>query len=482
MLVYHQVEEFITANRLFLPTARLLVAVSGGADSLCLVDCLVHAGYAVEIAHFDHQLRPESGQEADYVRDVAASFRCEFHLGFGGDYGLSPTCGSLEAAARAARYRFLADTAHTSTCTVLVTGHHADDQVETILLHLIRGAGLEGLGGMRPVKPLREIFPFPWSGELQLARPLLDLSRHQLVSHCKARGLIPQEDASNFDQRFMRNRVRHELLPKLEEFNSGFRAALLRTGEIMRSVDSFMDSEVDQQWHKIVSEEADGYWIAREPFKVLPEAIQYMLAKKLLEDASGGLEIGYSAIQRLQAALVGDERTPVSLPGDLVCRCLGQRCRIAPVTRPLPMEALPAFDGDEPRAVAVPGLTALSPDWEIEAQTIDMGVTSLEDLIAGCGDHTIVLDADLLDRDLMVRVRRAGDRFQPFGMQGSMRLSDFFINEHVPEQARSTWPLLICGENIVWVAGERAGEFGRLSEKSRKALVLRLLPSGGASR
>lgn len=479
MLVYHQVEKFITANRLFSPHDRVLAAVSGGADSLCLVDCLLHAGYEVVIAHFDHQLRPESGVEAAAVQAYAAEAGCPFQLGVGADFGLSSAAPSLEDAARHARYQFLEQAARTSACDCIATGHHADDHVETLLIHLLRGAGVEGLCGIRAALRLRDMFPHAWAGDMRVVRPLLSCSSSAIDQHCEERELHPSFDSSNLDPRFLRNRVRHELLPLLEELNPAVRAALSRTGSIMQVTNSFLDAAVSELWVRCVDEREDGLWLKVEILQDAPLALQQILALRVLQKAAPPeSDIGYEAVERFITGLQGGAADRLSLPGGLELERYDAVARLALLTRPMDTRHLPYLEGDA-QPLTIPGVTTLSSHWEVDvSQAARRSEGGLEEPGLD-GAFVIWMDAEAIAGGATMRRRERGDRFQPFGMQGSMTLADFFTNEKVLPEARPNWPLLVSGGHILWVAGLRMSERGRVGSQTHHVVRLELRPIGG---
>src|SRR3989440_9756455 len=223
-----KIATYIDQHRLFPPSGTIIVAVSGGADSLCLLHILNqlcgpdkrYPDLRLHVAHLNHKLRGEASfQDAAYVAQLASQ------------WGLPVTIGeidvpalarqerrSLEDAARTARYRFLREVAQG---LVIAVAHHADDQVETLLLHWLRGSGLEGIVGMLP-------------RQQDIIRPLLEVSHAETLAYCQAHDLVPLEDTTNSDPRFLRNRIRHELLPLLESLDPRIRSNLLRNAEVVR--------------------------------------------------------------------------------------------------------------------------------------------------------------------------------------------------------------------------------------------------------
>ena len=226
------------------PSRPLLIGVSGGPDSLCLAHALHALHYHLLIAHFDHHLRPESSTEARMVQDWSAANRLPFLLGEGDVRSFAKTQRlSIEEAARTLRYRFLFAQARQHQAQAVAVAHNADDQVETILMHLLRGAGLSGLKGMLPVS-LNE----GWDETIPLVRPLLGVWRKDIEDYCTTQHLAPNLDASNDDTTYYRNRLRHQLVPHLETYNPQIRQVIWRTGRALAGDADTVDAALASAW------------------------------------------------------------------------------------------------------------------------------------------------------------------------------------------------------------------------------------------
>src|SRR6266849_5849926 len=276
MNMLDSIAAFIDQHHLLPPGGEVIVAVSGGADSLCLLHVLHqlcgpgkrYAAVHLHAAHLDHQLRAgASEQDADAVERVVSA------------WGLPFTCGkidvpalarsehrSIEEAGRMARYRFLREVAHGQPIAV---AHHADDQVETLLLHLLRGSGLTGMVGMLP-------------RQQDIVRPLLEVRHAQTIAYCQEHGIKPLEDLSNTDPRFLRNRIRHELLPVLESLNPGIQNTLLRNADVMRVDVEWLEAQVDACWPAVVISEQDGFIkLSIQALLALPLSLQRHLLRRV---------------------------------------------------------------------------------------------------------------------------------------------------------------------------------------------------------
>lgn len=448
----------------------LLVGVSGGADSLCLLSLLSSMPYPVVAAYFDHRLRPESTQEAQIVARFAARMECRFVSGSGEVSNLAQAEGlSLEAAARRARYTFLFEQARLTGAQAVAVAHTADDQVETILLHLLRGSGLDGLKGMSYRTYLQEFSP-----EIPLIRPLLGSWRVETEAYCAEHGLQPLEDRTNRDRRFLRNRLRHELIPELQSYNPEIKERLWTLGQVAQS--SLSGLEEIEEWiyrRCLISEQGGRYAVfARRDLLDLNDTWQArILRAAAVRVHRGPADLDHKAVQRGLTLL--RRKTPtgqVDLNANLQLIQVHGRFYVADRRFPLPTGEWPQIDGQDELALDLPGQLQLGEGWWLRAERlpIEPGALAPDDPLEAW------LDSALIQPPLAVRAWRAGDRFQPIGMSGSVRVADFFTNQKVPRIARSRWPLVFAGEELIWVAGLRISEKYRLTPGSRLAVRLKL--------
>src|SRR3989442_316234 len=310
---------YIEHHHLFPKSGTIVVAVSGGADSLCLLHILNrlcgagkrYPDLQLHVAHLNHKLRGEVGTEdAAYIANIASAWGLPVTTGEIDVPALAREEGrSLEDAARTARYRFLREVAHGQPIAV---AHHADDQVETLLLHWLRGSGLEGMVGMLP-------------RQQDIIRPLLEVSHAETVAYCRQHGLVPLEDRSNTDARFLRNRIRHELLPLLESLNPGIRSTLLRNAEVVRVDAEWIEEQVDNAWPAVVvSEDEDSIKLNTSALVALPLSLQRHLVRRVTAQLCAGqspLELRhYLLIEQLlqrEGHGTGEVRATLHLPGQL---------------------------------------------------------------------------------------------------------------------------------------------------------------------
>ena len=453
----------------------LLVAVSGGADSLALLHALHALGYPLVCATFNHQLRSEAADEVAYVRQIAQSLGISFVTdsadvaAYAGAEGLS-----TEEAARVLRYRFLFREARKVGAQAIATGHTADDQAETVLMHFLRGAGLAGLKGMLPrmVLPIFDIVP-EGSDEIPLVRPLLDWQRTDTEAYCRENGLSPIYDPSNSDTAYFRNRLRHELIPTLDGYNPRIRQTLARTALALQGDEALLAEVVDAAWKKSVLGAGVGFVsFARAALENSSPALRRNLFKRAAFTLRPGLrDIDFAALER--AATL----EAVDLAGGLRLFIEGEKIHLAAYEADLPFAEWPQVS--EQLLVSSEQLSVggepylLSGSWQLTCDAVLMNVDHWQ-LITG-DPSSAWLDADLTESELRVRTVRAGDRFQPLGMSGaSVKLQDFFVNIKLPRRARANWPLICVGDEIVWVGGLRLAHKFRVTEKTRRVLKLGL--------
>lgn len=433
-----------------------VAAVSGGADSLALLYFLRESGAQPVVAHFNHQLRPEAEAEETFVRDCAAALGLRFVR----DSADVAACAarenlSLEEAARQLRYRFLFRAARQAGAAAVITGHTADDQAETVLMHFLRGAALPGLKGMTA----RTLLP-AFDAEIPLLRPLLGWTRAQTEEFCRARGLPYRSDPSNNDPAYLRNRLRHQLLPLLAGYNPKIRQTLAKTAQVLQEDEELLREVEDAAWQRVAVRAGSGF-IQLERAALLQ--LSPALRRRLLRRAAFTLQpflrdVDFEALQR--AATL----QPVELAGGLKIFTEGGALYLAHSAAALPLD-FPQLAA--PRALAAGEICELGQGWWLSAEISSARPPAADNFSAA-------LDADCAGENFQLRAPRPGERFQPLGMPGkTVKLSDFFINLKIPQRLRQRWPLLCVGDEIVWVLGLRPAERFRVTEKTGRVLILR---------
>jgi tRNA(Ile)-lysidine synthase len=454
----------------------VVVGVSGGPDSLCLMDALSRAGYSVVVAHFNHKLRSESDVEAKKVHEVAdeLSLPCKVESadvrGHASSEGLS-----IEEAARNLRYAFLFAQARKYGAQAVAVGHTADDQAETVLMHFIRGAGLRGLKGMS----YRTLLPV-FDPVLPVIRPLLEVWRAETLAYCVSHALHPHYDPSNDSLDFLRNRVRHELMPSLEFYNPRVRETILRNARTVSSDYAWLSEVLAKEWEQVVLSEAADF-VALDLARLLDGSPG--LQRNLIRLAAGQLaptqEIDLAALDRAAGFISARSTNHMDLAGGMALLREQDVLYVCKEGARLPAEAWPQMPAQSDAVpVSLPGVTTLAGGWQFSAERTLLPGLASEELSQNRDRFRVWLDEQRLPKGLELRVRHPGDRFEPLGLGGhSQKLSDVFINQKLPARARSRWPLLCAGRKILWVPGYRPAEEFKLHQDTRAAVCFSLAPS-----
>lgn len=487
MDLQQEVKRTIQRYQLIGPGDAVLVGVSGGPDSLCLLHVLHTLAplYAMQlhVAHLHHGLRgAEADADAAFVAETAAGWGLPCTVERTDVTALAAQTGaSLEEAARMARYAFLNRLAAQLGAQIVAVGHNADDQAETVLMHFLRGSGLAGLRGMQP----RSAWPQPklsmvngqWSiTNLPLIRPLLFVARSDILAYCAEHGLEPRYDRSNEDTTFFRNRLRQELLPLLEGYNPQIRRILGSTAAVLADDYELLRRDLLGAWSAIVLQESAGRLVFDlAAWQGLPTALQRAALREAIHRLRSSLRnVSYvhvdHALWLLREGHAGDRMT---LPAGLEV-ALGYDCFVVGDEGvETSVNALPQLDV-EWLPLAVPGVAFLA-GWQIETALLTPADLP-PDWQNNADPWQAVLDAGVLGPAPSLRTRQAGDRFQPLGMAGrSKALAELFTNAKVPAAARDHWPLLLTTAGaIAWVCGLRVDERARITPATERVVHVRL--------
>ncbi|MGE5378661.1 MAG: tRNA lysidine(34) synthetase TilS [Bacteroidota bacterium] len=449
----------------------IVAGVSGGPDSLCLLDVLRKAGYPIIVAHFNHKLRPDSDTDANIVEQTAARLNIASVIGSGDvrEYAESRKL-SIEEAARLLRYGFLMEQARHFQAQAVAVGHTADDQVETVLMHFIRGAGLAGLKGMNYRTVIKMFDP-----QIPIVRPLLDLWREETVVYCAANGFRPRHDPSNASMDFFRNRLRHLLIPTLESYNPRVREVLWRTSRSLAADYEIISAALDEAWKQCVPQESSDFIaFASSSFARLSVGLQRNLVRRAIEHLHpDAMDINYATLERAAKFITSSHLgSRTDLPNDLHLLREGPLTYLVVSDATLPIERWPQMpDGVTTLSLQVPGSVSLSGSWRLNCERWTLPSLAVEQAQANDDPFQVWLDASMVPDALELRVRQDGDRFEPLGLDGhAIKLSDFFINVKLPQRARDRWPLLCVEEKVAWVPGYRPAHPFRLQETTRQVL------------
>jgi tRNA(Ile)-lysidine synthase len=478
--MFESVELTLQANCRLDRQRATLAAVSGGPDSLCLLHLLWGLGYPLVVAHLDHGLRAESAADALAVQRMAENLGVQYvHTHRDVQAYARQNSQSIEEAARTVRYHFLFEQAQSLGLQAVAVGHTADDQVETVMMHLLRGAGLSGLRGMS-----YHSLPNPWSQTIPLVRPLLGVWREEIMSYLHRQGLQPSLDPSNLEKRYYRNRLRQELIPQLEDLNPGARKRIWKMATLLQDEDETIERVVEAAWGQCCQADIPGA-VAFEidGLRNQPKGVQRRLIRRAIARLQPGLrDIDYEAVERALDFLAVSTRTgQKDLAAGLRLVMEGKRMWIAAWRTDLPVTNLPQLVPGESLELTIPGETRLSSGWRLRAEILDVNETILALAQANADPYQAWLDLDCLEQPLILRGRIAGERFRPLGMEGhSLKLSDFMVNARLPRQARESWPLLVSREGIIWVPGLRIAQTACIQPGTRQMLHLDLIRDADA--
>ncbi len=421
----------ILRRRLIAPGERVLAAVSGGADSVCLLRTLLElapaGGWEVCAAHFDHGMRPDSGEDSRFVSGLCERLRVPLFAGRSGSLGPQAS----EAEAREERLAFLRGAAREAGCGVIATGHTADDRAETVLLNLLRGTGLRGLRGIA------------WRSE-PFVRPLLGMSRQEVRDRLRELGQEWREDASNRDLRFLRNRLRHSVLPMLErEVSPAVRRSLLRLAAMAEDEEELLERMARDLLERAARSplQEGRFSLHAAALREAHPALARRAARLGLEALTGGVrDITFEMCERVLTAAARPS------PGEDIGLGVHLRSdgRAVILSRTRPCDEPEPFDVELPRRGEVsPG----SCGWTVRTADPD-----------DAGDEPLRLLLRAGGRALRARSWRPGDRMRPKGLGAAKKLQDIFTDRRVPREERRSIPLICAGEEILWAPGVALSE------------------------
>jgi tRNA(Ile)-lysidine synthase len=426
-----RVIETIERYGMFRAIGRAGVAVSGGADSVCLLEVMreVAARWDLRLVvlHLDHGLRgEESRQDAEFVRSLAAARDLPFIL-----ERAELAAGNIEEAAREARLRFFRAQIASGAVDAVAVGHTRSDQAETVLFRFLRGAGTAGLAGIRPV-----------TGD-GIVRPLLDVTRAETEAFLRARGIAWREDSTNASARFARNRIRHGLLPQLSrDWNPAIEATLAKTAEWALAEEAYWKEEVASLAAACLREHGAGVLVPATVFAKLPLAAARRLLRHAIERAKGDLRgIGFEHVDRalaLASAAQGHGR--LQAPGVGITRSFDWIRFAPPEPPPIPWQVPATVPG---RSHA-PGAAAGIQIDLIEMPGTEPASGSVYNSEVDC------VDGHLVSGGLVFRCWRPGDRYRPNGHSNEAKIKTLFHQARIPVWERAQWPVLASGDSIVW--------------------------------
>lgn len=444
--VLRKISGIIRENRLFNPGDTVVVAVSGGADSVALLDILFSLPdlrLHLVVAHLDHGLRgEESAGDAEFVGRLAASYQLSCEIKRLDVQEISRLRKlSLEEAGRVARYEWFDEVAQACSARTTALGHHADDQAETFLIRLFRGSGATGLACMR------------FQTSERYVRPLLSLTRAEIHDYLERRGLSFRHDSSNDETVFLRNRIRHECLPYLRTFNPAISDRLNNTAEALAADAAVLEKLVDELFARLSRTDSEEITLDLTVVRAELPGLRYRLYRRALQllrrDLTGIATIHLKQVDRLVHA--ARTQRELSLPGGFtVLRCYDELLF-------LPTENKPGREEAWEIRIDGPGRHLL-PD----GREITICLVAPPENWASVPSLRAYFDPGAAPFPWTLRTFRPGDRFRPFGMTGTRKVKDFFIDKKIPLAVRYRTPLLFAADELIWVCGLRVSESGRI--------------------
>jgi len=440
----------------------VVVAVSGGADSMALLHLLEALredwDLTLHVAHLNHGLRPDAEEDAEFVRAVARRLAIPVTIEAADVRAIAAReKRSIEEAGRRARYDFFRQVASDAAARRIATAHTRDDQVETVLMRLAGAGPWEMLAGIPPVRRL---------DGAEVVRPLRGATRQDILQYLAGRDVVWREDPTNRDLRMVRNRMRHQVLPALARDAPAIAQTAWEMGETAREVDTLLNRLAAAHYGHLPNREHDAVRFAPETFAAMPAALQRRLLRMAVAEVAGTAEAPSlvmleEAVRVASTGRVGRE----AQTGGAVVRVGYGMIEVAPAR---PQAAVEAY------RLAVPG--------EVRAE--GFGLVFSADLLEGVqghpgsGPHQADFDAEGAGSPLLIRAWRRGDRFVPSGLTGKKKLQDFFVDAKVPRWERATVPLVADAQDrILWVVGYRVSETCRVTDRTNKVLRVRARPA-----
>lgn len=465
--------------QMLVPGERIVVAVSGGPDSIALLSVL-HAlkqDYSLDLmaAHLNHCIRGDAAlHEAEFVKDISMKLGIPFQYGESDVPGLQKNSGrSLEETARTERYKFLREVARECGAQKIALGHHRNDQVETVIMHILRGSGIRGLRGMLPIR------------DNLFIRPLLEIGRNEILAWLRDIQMPFMTDASNYDGTYLRNRIRHELIPLLVNgYHSKVEEAVIRLADTARKEDDYLSDVVKEcmiswnQWP--VGNEVS---IRLPELSRLHEAVQNRIFLVIMNAMSGAGEctaqVHIKAIHGLVSS--GKSEGYINLPGGMIAGRDHERLVFYKTGNEKHKRYQQKRNGEDKTGaydaycVNIPVSIPMLLHIPSQGVSLKFSISDQPGEIDFSNASSAAMDIEKVIQPLFVRSPRHGDRFKPFGMIGTKKLKNYFIDEKIPGEQRKKTLLLVDSLGILWIAGMRLDERCRLTENTGKILRVEII-------
>jgi len=462
-MIIQQVLSTIERHQLLTQGDRVVVALSGGPDSVCLLHVLgrIREKYGLDLRalHVHHGLRPSADGDAEYSRELAQSLGVPVAVSrVLVKEAMAQTGESVQEAARRLRYAELESFADEVGARRIAVGHHRDDNAETVLLNLLRGTGLRGLRGILPRHG-------------RVVRPLLELKRKQIEAYCERHDLRPRTDPTNFKEDYLRNQVRLSLIPLLEhEYNAGVVDHLLRLADIVREEYILLEDRTEELLDKHGCELESGWSIDLEKLLSLPTADQRRIVRTMYWRAlDSDAELGYTHVNLvLELAEQSQVHKYLELPGEVYAVKTYANLQVRRDLKDTQTQGTWEYEIPVPGEAFIKEIGAT-----VRTSLSEMSEASFEPR-SDCLVRREHFDYNEIELPLKVRNRRPGDHFQPLGMHGTKKIKDFFMDEKVPRSLREQIPIVVTGDRIIWVAGYRISDVARITPSTSTVLTIEI--------
>jgi len=453
-------------------TQPVVIAFSGGMDSVCLLNLFSSLENPLIIVHFNHGIRKNADRDEQFARMWAEKLGYDFVsekadvVEFAKENHLS-----LEEAARKRRYDFLYRVARDYRAFYIAVGHHADDQIETIFMHLMRGSGLSGLAGMKEIAVIPE-----FDSEVKILRPLLSFWRYEIEEYCSKNNLDYVVDETNFSNLYERNRIRHEILPFLNERYNGLNQRLLNMANVLQGEDELIQEHLSKIWDSICLQQDSRFIrLNLSELKKQPLGLQRRIVRFVAFLLHPDLrDLSFKNVENLLNFMDKNKPGEIDLQDRLVAIFTTNEILFGSKSKDWIGLLYPQVRSTLKVETGKQDCIEISENWLFQIELIK---ESINIQIKTENEFTVLLDREKISEFIFLRRKKDGDRFQPLGMEkGSIKISDIFINEKVMQAAREKWPLVTNSEDrIIWIPGYRPAHEFRVTDSTKKIIKMSIL-------
>lgn len=449
-------------------TEPVIIAFSGGIDSICLLNLFSKTTNPIIVAHFNHGIRENADRDEEFSRNFAQQFNYEF-VSAKEDVGTFARKNhlSIEEAARQKRYEFLFRIARKKGADKIAVGHHADDQVETVMMHFLRGSGLSGLSGMKEEAIIPEFDP-----KISIIRPLLSFWREEIKNYCDHNHLEYVVDETNLNDIYERNRIRLKILPFLNNLYPGLNSRIFNMANIIQNDDELIQKQIQISWDSCcILENHQFIQFEKLEFQKLSISIQRRIIRNAVDKINPEIrDLSYQNVENLLQFLNQNKPGEIDLQQNVIAVIGNNTLTLGSRFKEWIDIIYPQLNDTIKFDIKLDKLIRISSNWIFQ---INNWINTESIPMNKDNKYIVFLDADSFgNENIILRSRKDGDRFQPLGMdKGSIKISDFFINEKLEKSARDKWPLLVnSSEEIIWIPGFKPGNKFRIKKSTSRVI------------